>query len=394
MGNNTNVSYKAWVYGIQEFEKANPKYKADMVSMTYGDVNTKLPTVVAAGTPPNVAEQDRYTIAGGAARGLMQDISAYAKTAGITGNDQQPWCWREVALQGKLYGLPFTTDSRMVFVNVNQLNRAGIATTAPKTLDDYTQIAQKLTTKQGNDFQQLGYAPWQNNWGMYGWGWLFGGDFYNADKNQATLDDAKNIAALDWLGTQAKQLGYAAVQAFFNKQNRGDLFSRKQTFSTSWEASDFTPVAMLQGNVPPEPSLDWAVWAPPPPPGVGKTSTWSGGFAVVLPTAAKQTDMAFTLMRYLSDDKFQLYQSKTGLVLPTIKSVAADAYWKTVDPRIKQCVDMLPFSHGRPAMPQINIMTTQLGTAQTDVLTGKKSPSQALQDANQQVNLAIQQNRY
>jgi len=135
MGNNTNVSYKAWVYGIQEFEKANPKYKADMVSMTYGDVNTKLPTVVAAGTPPNVAEQDRYTIAGGAARGLMQDISAYAKTAGITGNDQQPWCWREVALQGKLYGLPFTTDSRMVFVNVNHVTRAGIATTAPKTLD-------------------------------------------------------------------------------------------------------------------------------------------------------------------------------------------------------------------------------------------------------------------
>lgn len=79
--------------------------------------------------------------------------------------------------------------------------------------------------------------------------------------------------------------------------------------------------------------------------------------------------------------------------MPTIKSVGADPFWKTVDPLVKQFVDMLPYSHSRPAIKQINIMTTELVDARDAVLHGKKTPAQALQEANQRVNLAIQENR-
>lgn len=47
--------------------------------------------------------------------------------------------------------------------------------------------------------------------------------------------------------------------------------------------------------------LEWAAWAPPPPQGGGRTSTWSGGFCVVLPVGAKNPDASFTLMRYLTN---------------------------------------------------------------------------------------------
>jgi ABC-type glycerol-3-phosphate transport system substrate-binding protein len=89
----TGQHYKAWVQRIKDFNAANPKTPAEIVNMNYSDVNTKLPAVVAAGTPPNVAEQDRYTIAAGAASSLVQDVSARANTAGIKGDDQQPWAW-------------------------------------------------------------------------------------------------------------------------------------------------------------------------------------------------------------------------------------------------------------------------------------------------------------
>ncbi|HEV7216290.1 MAG TPA: extracellular solute-binding protein [Chloroflexota bacterium] len=383
----TGQHYKAWLQRIKDFNAANPRTPAEIVNMNYSSVNAKLPAVVAAGTPPNVAEQDRYTVAAGAARNLMQDISARANTAGVKRADQQPWAWQEVAIKGKLYGLPTDTDSRMVFYNVNQLQQAGLAKTAPKTLDDYAQVVQKLTVKQGDTFKQIGFLPWYDNWGLFGFGWLFGGSFYDAQSGKATLDDVKNIAALDWLNSQAKFIGYDPGQAFIKARGaQGNLF-QFQAISTYFQASASVHTYLDTAG------LEWGVWQPPPPQGMTHTSTWSGGFCVVLPAGAKDPDPSFDLMRYLSDATCQLLLAKLGLSLPTIKSVAADPYWNTVDPRVKQFVDILPYSHSRPAIPQINLMNTQLNTARTDVLSGKKGAAEALQEANQQVNLAIQQNR-
>lgn len=383
----TGQHYKAWVQRIKDFNAANPKTPAEIVNMNYSNVNTKLPAVVAAGTPPNVAEQDRYTVAAGAASSLMQDISARANTAGIKGADQQPWAWQEVAIKGKLFGLPTDTDSRMIFYNVNQLQQAGLTRTTPKTLDDYAQVVQQLTVKQGDTFKQIGFLPWYDNWGLFGFGWLFGGKFYDEQSGKATLDDAKNIAALDWLNNQTKRIGYDPGQAFSKARGaQGNLF-QFQAISTYFQASASVHTYLDT------PGLDWGVWPPPPPQGMDHTSTWSGGFCVVLPAGAKDPDPSFELMRYLSDATCQLLLAKLGLSLPTIKSVAADPYWNTVDPRVKQFVDILPYSHSRPAIPQINLMNTQLNTVRTDVLSGKKGAAEALQEANQQVNLAIQQNR-
>ncbi len=387
MGDNTDQHYQAWTQRIKDFITANPKTPVQLVTGTYAGVNQKLPAVVAAGTPPNVSEQDRYTVAAGAAQGLMQDISGRASAAGLTGADQQPWAWQEVSIQGKLYGLPAETDSRMIFVNVTHLQQAGLPTTAPKTLDEYVQVASQLNKKSGDTYQQLGFIPWYDNWGMYGWGWLFGGDFYDAKNNRATLDDPKILASLEWLLGQAQKIGYQPVQDFVKIHSaQGNLFT-EQVLSTYYQASASIKTYMkTQG-------LEWAAWAPPPPQGMDHTSTWSGGFCVVLPSGAKNPDASFELMRYLTDAKAQLLEAQTGLSMPTIKSVAADPFWKTVDPRVKQFVDMLPFSHSRPAVKQINIMTKELGDARDLVLQGKKTPAEALQEANQRVNLAIQENR-
>jgi multiple sugar transport system substrate-binding protein len=376
-------SYDAWVQRLSDFNKAHPNSQATMEAPA--DINTKLAAAVAGGTPPNVAGQDRYTIAASSAKNLMQDVLAMANQAGIKGDDEQPWCWQEVAIKGKLYGLPYSTDTRMLYMNVSHLQKAGIPTTAPKTLEDFTQIGQQLTIKQGGTFQQLGFVPWNDNWVPYGFGWLFGGSFYDADKNQATLSDPKIVAAYDWAGGVAKQLGYQAVQDFY-KAHQGNPFVT-QVQSSYINSTSFLITVANAG-----PSLNWTPWAPPPPQGVDRTSTWSGGFAVVLPTGAKSPDLAFELMQYLSDADMQRIQMKSGR-LPTIKAVAADPYWDTVDPRTKQFVQMLPYSHSRPVTPQVNIMTTELNNAHTAVLSGQQTAAQALQAANQIVNTAIQENR-
>jgi len=378
-GGSGDPSYAAWVQRIADFNKANPKVNAVMEAPA--GLDAKLVTAVAGGTPPSTAVQDRYTIAAGSAKGLMQDISAMANQAGIKGTDQQPWCWQEVAIKGKLYGLPYSTDARMIYMNVSQ---AGVDTTAPKTLEDFAVVGQKLTQKQGGALQRLGFIPWNDNWAPWGWGWLFGGDFYDAANNKPTLNDPKVAVGFDWAGTVASQLGYQAVQDFITA-HKGNLFTT-QVQSSYITSTSFLITVMGAGS-----SLSWTAWAPPPPQGVAQTSTWSGGFCDVLPAGAKNPDQSFALMNYLTDVTMQTIQNKSGR-LPTIIAAAADPYWSTVDPRVKAFINMLPYSHSRPVTPQVNIINTQLNVALTAVLSGKQTATQALKTANDFVITAIQQN--
>lgn len=218
-GGETNASYKAWVARIADFEKAYPKTKVEMTDTP--DRDAKLVTVVAAGTPPDVSVFDRYTIFGASQTKLFMDMGAMAKTAGIKGDDHQPWCWDEVWRDGKLWGMPYSTDTRMIYVNAEHLKKAGIPATAPKTLDDFDKIARQLNVGVPGNIQRLGFVPWGswNNWRLYGWGWIFGGDWYDPKANQVTMDKAQNIAALEWEIARAGELGgYAPVEAFRKAQ--------------------------------------------------------------------------------------------------------------------------------------------------------------------------------
>jgi ABC-type glycerol-3-phosphate transport system substrate-binding protein len=187
--------------------------------------------------------------------------------------------------------------------------------------------------------------------------------------------------------------GYDLVEAFRRAQPKSGLVD---LFKAGTISATINSTSQLLGMFA-EKDLDWIVWAPPPGPGVNRTHTWSGGFANVLPTGVKNPDASFTLARYLSDEEFQKVQNKTGGGrLPTLKSAARDPYWNTVDPRVKQFVDLLPFSHIRPPIVQIVILDRELDGAEgaeTVALKGLKAPRQALQEAGERVNQAIKEGR-
>ncbi len=391
-GGQTNASYQAWQARIADFQKAYPEAKVEMTETQ--DRDAKLVTAVAAGTPPDVAVHDRYTIFGASQRGLMRDIQPLAKTAGITGEDQQPWCWEEVYRDGKLWGLPYSTDTRMVYVNAAHLKQAGIPLTAPKTLDEFDRVMRQLMVGRPGAFDRIGFIPWGNNWRLFGWGWLHGGDWYDAKANRVTMDHPKNIAALDWEVARSQELGgYDGVEAFRRAQPKNGLMDLLKAGTLSAAINSNSQLIGMFA----EKDLDWIVWAPPPAQGVGRTHTWSGGFANVVPNGVKRPEASFTLAKYLSDEEFQKVQNKTGQGrLPTIKKAASDPHWNTVDPRIKQFVDLLPNSHIRPPIVQISILNRELDGAEGAeplALKGHKGSRVALQDANQRVNDAIKEGR-
>ncbi len=393
-GGQTNASYQAWVARIADFQKAYPEAKVEMTETQ--DRDAKLVAAVTAGTPPDLSVFDRYVILGASQRGIMQDVQKYAKTAGIKGEDQQSWCWDEVFRDGKLWGLPYSTDTRMVYVNATHLKKAGIPLTAPKTLDDFDKTMRQLTIGRPGAFERIGFVPWGgwNNWRLFGWGWLHGGEWYDPKSNRVSMDNPKNIAALDWEVSRANELGgYAGVESFRAAQPKTGTMDMLKAGTLS---AVLNSTSQLIGMFA-EKDLDWIVWPNPPAQGVSRSHTWSGGFANVLPTGVKNPEASFELARFLSDEEFQKVQNKTGGGrMPTIKSATKDPYWNSVDPRVKQFLDQLPNSHIRPPIVQIDILNRELDGpegAETIVLKGQNNARAALSTANQRVNDAIKEGR-
>jgi multiple sugar transport system substrate-binding protein len=386
-GGETDPSWQAWQKRIADFKQTYPQANVQLEPVTSA-ANEKITVAVAAGTPPDVAVYNRYQIRAAAFKGQMTDLMPMAKTAGIKGDDQQPWAWQDVFVDGKLFGLPYSTDARMVYVNATHLKQTGQPVTAPKTLDDFIQVARRLTVGAPGSYQRVGFMPWGNNWGLWGWGWLFGGEFYDPKTNKATLDHPKVIAALEWEGVRARELNYEAVEALRRQQpktGQGDLFVTGVLSSFINSTSFLITVANAT-------DLDWQVWAPPPPPGVGRTHTWSAGFGKIVPAGVKSPEASFALTRYLTDEEMQRTQNRSGR-LPTIKSVARDPYWNTVDPRVKQFIELLAFSHSYTPILQSDLMNRELSAAEVAVAKGEKTARVALTEANQRVSDAIRENR-
>ena len=205
-GGQTNASHQARVARLADFQKAHPRPRWRWWRPRTWRPSWSPPS--PRGRPPDVSIFDRFTIFGASQRGIMRDLQPLAKVAGVKGEDQQPWCWDEVFREGKLWGLPYSTDTRMVYVNAAHLKQAGIPLTAPKTLDEFDQAMRRLTVGRPGSLERVGFIPWANNWRLFGWGWLHGGDWYDAKANRVTMDDPKNIAALDWeLGRARNELG-------------------------------------------------------------------------------------------------------------------------------------------------------------------------------------------
>src|SRR5687767_317039 len=68
-GGQTNASYQAWLARLDDFRKAYPDAKVEMVETQ--DSAAKLITAVAAGTPPDVSVYDRVFLPAAQARGIM-----------------------------------------------------------------------------------------------------------------------------------------------------------------------------------------------------------------------------------------------------------------------------------------------------------------------------------
>ncbi len=365
----------------RQFQEEHPEVDLEAVTLNDPGGSTGgegLFIRIAAGLIPDVVMMADTTLGELASLGALTDLTSYRQRDNIPDNRFWPAGWNAVTVKGRTYGLPFVTDSRALIYNKDRLAMAGVAE-IPTNLDSFDSLMAKLTTKNADGvITHMGFWPEAGNWWLWGWGWLFGGRFMNADLTQITANDPHIVSALEYEVSYAQRYG---------------------TPTRSYSLEDGTYTAMVHvstafaGLRQTAPDVEFGV-SPIPSPAHSQSCTWSGVWTHAVPNGAQNVELAWEYLKYMSDTHAQRYFSVQTTSVPTHAAAAglvARDLMAEYGPEVRTFIDIMPFSHTRPLSPITNKYWNVLQEYRQKAYRLELTPSQALDEVTRMLQSELDQ---
>ncbi|QSO51565.1 extracellular solute-binding protein [Alicyclobacillus curvatus] len=380
---------------VNQFNQTHPDIHVTYQYLPWGDVWTKELAGVAAGNPPDVIIQDINSVQSRAQKKQAMDLSPYLKQDNIK-NDFFSSLWDSVTYNGDVYGIPFNTDTRLLFYNKDMFKAAGLnPNNPPQTWAQLDADAQKLNQKSGNGYKVIGFYPL---WGDFGAdSWLLNADngvsYLNYKTKQADINTPNKLAALNWINGYTQQLGQKTVEQFqasFGSKQQDPFLSGKVAMMME-NANFYTQIQQYA------PNLNFGVAQVPSfKQGTGHWS-WGGGFDVEIPVGSKHPSQAWQFVKFLTSQKEQEYWAAREFDLVANKQAASaaakDSLLKPAGQMVYQAmVDNMkwtvhtPVPVWAPGYPNLVEPHIQAATS------GQGSPQKELQSAQKAIQDLIAQN--
>jgi len=369
---------EGWRRAFAEFERRHPELKL-IVSTTGGRMDEqKLMCGIAGDAPPDVINQDRFSIGGWASRGAFMPLDDSVRRDreqglpdAVNPEDYYSACWLEASYEGRVYAIPNSTDDRVLYYNEDLLRKAGYVDSRgnvapPRTWQQLREYALRLTERdEEGRITRIGFIPNYGNSWLYLYGWQDGGEFMSADGRTCTLNDRRIVQALTYVTELYDALGgVKETDAFAASFQAGEL----DPFLTDKVALVVNGNWNLDAIGRHRPDMDFGV-APAPVPEGRPYLTWSGGFSWAIPVGARHPDLAWEFIRWCSSLEcgllvnqadYKYARSRGRVYVPSMSANRRvnEAVFRQYAPKqeklrkaFRLCLDLLPQSRFRPVTP-------------------------------------------
>jgi multiple sugar transport system substrate-binding protein len=353
---------------------------------------TQLMTAVRGGVGPDCYLLDRFIVAQRAADGLLEDLSAMGADD-LIGN-YIPFAKSEASYNGKVWALPFDTDDRALFYNKDLLTASGVdpAELDPSkvvTWDKVAELAAKVDKKDNNgNYTQMGFIPWLNQGWHYTYGFSFGGTFFDQSSCQVTPDDPKIVDAFTWVQNYCKNLGADKVNAFGGPSMQPGADPTQDPFYAGKLGMVVTGDWVIANVAKYAPNMKYGITSMPVPKDGDKSVTWAGGWSVVIPKGAKNTEEAWSFMQFFAGADGQKIYTKVSNHLPTLSALASDSTLISADHKFM--ADMLANAKNRPPLPVGAKYWDELSSAWQKDYLDKGAPADLLKGVKDAVNKQLE----
>ncbi len=356
-----------WKAIVADFEAANPNIKVNVDVSDWDSYWTKLKTLLAANTPPDVFAMDAPLYLDYQSRDVLLNLQPYIdQTPGLL-DGLFPGTLTAYKTADGYFGLPRDFQTIVVFYNKDMFDAAGIA--YPKagwTYEDLRKTAKALTKDVNGDgkTEQFGYVidPWDFEPGMSEIIWAYGGDLVSADHTKTLLGEPKSREAFQFLHDMMF-VDKSIPDPNTTQQYGGDLFL----------SGNAAMMAMGHWAIPSysEAGFKWDVAPMPAGPAGQATSVNSAGF--VVGKDSKHPAEAFAFLKFVLSAAGQTRLAQMGFACPVLKSVAeSDAFLKQSTAINHQIfIDSLAYAHMKPVFKGYDEWSSTIGDALNPMWNGE-----------------------
>jgi multiple sugar transport system substrate-binding protein len=350
----------------KEFTNQNPNVKIDVTPVDWGQASQKLLTAIGGNQTPDVSQMGTDMMGQFIKTGALEpvpatiDKSKYFEGAWNTG----------VGPDGQAYSVPWYVETRVLYYRTDIAEKAGI-TKAPETWDELKAMAKALKAKGGAQWGiSLGTKNWQE---FLPFVWSNGGDIVK--DGQFTLNSPEAVEALSFYDSFFEEsLTPKQVPEGFDITNGFVAGTHPMFFSGPWHLGLIKDLGKekIEGK--------WAI--APMPRGKSDGVSFVGGGNMVVYRNAKNKDLAWAFVRWLTDPKTQVGWYEKATVLPSDQTAWSDAKI-SADPNVKVFGEQLKKTKAQPAIPTWAEIQALINDTLEKVTAGNMSP-QAGADAMQQ----------
>ncbi|MEW5866489.1 MAG: sugar ABC transporter substrate-binding protein [Bacillota bacterium] len=363
---------------FKAFEEKYPNLEVEAINIPekYWD---KLLTMFAGGTAPDVVYMNYMNLAGFADKGVLEDLMPWIeKSPDFNLPDFFPSLIKQVRYKGRLYELPKDFTTSVLYYNKDMFKEAGIKfPDASWTWDDFRNAAKALTKDKDGDgrIDQYGWDGLYDTSLNTCWIWQNGGEIIDSD-GRAVLDSPQNIEAYQFVADLILKDKVAPDEATFSQLGGASSMFASGRLAMRIVGRWETPtLAAVKG-------INWDV-APLPHKKARGDTMFIGGWSINSKSPNKEA--AWKLVQYLTGTEGQKLNAKLGLAIPSRKSIASTpVFLESILPPASNQVFLDAAEYGRvlPITPYWQPVYRTLKEAFYQIRTGKKSPEEALREAN------------
>lgn len=310
-------------------ESQLPNINVTEVFKPWGDIWTANLAAVSAGSGmPDVIVEDRPQLPRIAADGIEQSLQPYIDRDGIDTSVFWPFTWEQTLYEGESYGIPFETDVRVLFYNKTLFEQAGLDPEDPpeswEELEEYADVLDKFS--EDGEVERAAFFPLAGNIGVIEWAQANGHDW--VQDGEIVIDAPEVAGALEWVKSWIDRYGgwdaWTEFRSGFAAPPNDDFMSGRLAMKvdTAGYASIlnfYRPRIQLENGEAVE--LQWGVALIPY--SVQPTS-YSGGFALSIPTGAENPDAAWEFIKCAASVDSQVSWSRDTQAIPTTIGATQD----------------------------------------------------------------------
>lgn len=343
----------AIVQFVPGFEKANPGIKVDVEQLPFAEAHQKLLTGFAGDSLPDMAQLGNSWLPEFEALGALAPLDArVAATPAIDRRDYFPGIWDASRIDGRLYGVPWYVDTRLLFYRRDLLKRAGFDH-PPRDWAEWRRqmVAIKRLVGPGkfaaifplNEYEPLEVLGLQQPEPMV-----------TADARANFENPGFERALAFYLGTVRSGLAPAIANTeianIWDQFDRGDF---SFYITGPWQLDAFAK------RIPADRQDEWATAPMPGPDGPGASN--AGGSSLVIFRRSDKQDAAWKLIAYLSTPEMELrFHQLTGDLPPRRSTWRAPAL--ASDAKAQAFLAQLQRVKPTPKVPEWEAIATMMRT--------------------------------